>query len=48
VAFEVEAERASAASVAYVFTELSATVPQLAWVELADRSFGSRTRYRAR
>jgi 6-pyruvoyltetrahydropterin/6-carboxytetrahydropterin synthase len=32
----------------HVFTELSATVPQLAWVELVDGSFGSRTRYRAR
>ena len=31
----------------HVFTELSPVVPQLAWVELADRSFGSRTRYLA-
>jgi hypothetical protein len=32
----------------HVFTELAAVVPQLVWVELADRSFGSRTRYRGR
>ena len=30
----------------HVFTELAAVVPQLAWVELADRTYGSRTRYR--
>jgi len=30
----------------HVFSELSGTVPQLAWVELTDASFGSRTRYR--
>ena len=29
----------------HVFIELAAAVPQLAWVELVDRSFGSRTRY---
>jgi 6-pyruvoyltetrahydropterin/6-carboxytetrahydropterin synthase len=29
----------------HVFTELSGEVPQLAWVELTDRTFGSRTRY---
>ena len=32
----------------HVFGELSPVVPQLAWVELEDRTFGSRTRYRAR
>ena len=31
----------------HVFTELSGTVAQLAWVELADRTYGTRTRYRA-
>jgi hypothetical protein len=31
----------------HVFGQLSAEVAQLAWVELVDRSFGSRTRYRA-
>jgi hypothetical protein len=31
----------------HVYGELSGEIAQLAWVELADRSFGSRTRYRA-
>lgn len=30
----------------HVFGELSGAVAQLAWVELEDRDFGSRTRYR--
>jgi hypothetical protein len=32
----------------HIFGELAGVVPQLAWVELEDRTFGSRTRYRAR
>ncbi|WP_433717855.1 hypothetical protein ACQP2Y_27160 [Actinoplanes sp. CA-051413] len=32
----------------HLFGELAAEVPQLAWVELQDRTFGSRTRYRVR
>jgi hypothetical protein len=32
----------------HVFGELSGEVAQLAWVELEDRSFGTRARYRAR
>jgi hypothetical protein len=30
----------------HVFTGLSASVPQLAWLELEDRDYGTRTRYR--
>jgi 6-pyruvoyltetrahydropterin/6-carboxytetrahydropterin synthase len=30
----------------HVYGELSGAVAQLAWVELEDRAFGSRTRYR--
>jgi 6-pyruvoyltetrahydropterin/6-carboxytetrahydropterin synthase len=32
----------------HVYAELSGPVAQLAWVELEDRTFGSRTRYRGR